>query len=129
MFDTLSGCSRYLAGEGVVHTRVVDMSASIFQREGPSIAIRSAILRQDLRVVQKALRDLQHRAMVRQVSTTSDASSPVMRDKQDLQSSLTGIGLMNNSETEVGCSNSSSVMNPSSEIRSDLSNTVTVGLV
>ena len=51
MFDSHHGCSRYLAGEGVIHTRQIDFSCPLFFKEAKTPLVRKDILKKELLMV------------------------------------------------------------------------------
>eukprot|EP01039_Chlorochromonas_danica_P007967 gene7967-8788_t len=54
------GCSRYLAGEGLVYTRKVDLSSALFFRESVHAARRKELLNLELRRIEASITALGH---------------------------------------------------------------------
>ena len=86
LFDVPGGASKFVCGEGVVHTRSVDFSSPIFFREHPSCAARKQILRADLNEVSTNLAELKRMIEARMYGASqSQAQSQSPREDEQQQ--------------------------------------------
>jgi hypothetical protein len=64
--DCDKGCTKFLAGEGVAYTRLVDLSAPLFQWEHRRREERKRVLREELQRMHEAVEVLQEAARRRE---------------------------------------------------------------
>lgn len=74
LFDHPNGCSQYISGEGVIHTRSVNTAAPVFMRENPNRELRKALLRRDLTAIREAVVNLNAELLRHRASTTEEES-------------------------------------------------------
>ena len=73
LFDHPNGCSQYLCGEGVIHTRSVNVASNVFMRESSCREVRKALLLRDLALIRGAVVNLQAELLKHQENSGEEA--------------------------------------------------------